>query len=160
MNRRIFVGGALVDVSATAESAAPQKVKPGDIPTITFGKTGIQVSVLAKGGARMDLWPNVAAAAAHVRTFGYPRRDRSSVPVSTPDPPSSTGKRMPDAPSLPRPASIENERASRIWFAFTICTTPCIKEHAIPSRAVPARRVIAGARGHRGAHLQHLLLRR
>jgi hypothetical protein len=49
--------------SARAES---QNVKAGDIPTTTFGKTGIQVSVIAQGGARMDLHPDVQAAAAHV----------------------------------------------------------------------------------------------
>jgi len=46
----------------------PQKVKPGDIPTTIFGKTGIEVSISAQGGARMDLHPDVATAAAHVRT--------------------------------------------------------------------------------------------
>jgi predicted aldo/keto reductase-like oxidoreductase len=39
----------------------------GDIPTTTFGKNGIQVSVIAQGGARMDLHPDIPAAAAHVR---------------------------------------------------------------------------------------------
>jgi len=43
-------------------------MKAGDIPTTTFGKTGIQVSVIAQGGARMDLHPDIRAAAAHVRT--------------------------------------------------------------------------------------------
>src|SRR5437870_2881716 len=42
-------------------------VKAGDIPTTTFGKTGVEVSVIAQGGARMDLHPDVRAAAAHVR---------------------------------------------------------------------------------------------
>jgi predicted aldo/keto reductase-like oxidoreductase len=42
-------------------------VKAGDIPTTTFGKTGVEVSVIAQGGARMDLHPDVQAAAAHVR---------------------------------------------------------------------------------------------
>ena len=58
METQSFGGGAL---------AAPQKVKAGDIPTTTFGKTGVQVSVIAQGGARMDLHPDVQAAAAHVR---------------------------------------------------------------------------------------------
>jgi predicted aldo/keto reductase-like oxidoreductase len=43
-------------------------MKAGDIPTTTLGKTGVQVSVLAQGGARMDLHPDIRAAAAHVRT--------------------------------------------------------------------------------------------
>lgn len=67
MKRRLFVGGALSGVPITAASAAPQKVKAGEIPTTTFGKTGVKVSVIAQGGARMDLHPDVQAAAAHVR---------------------------------------------------------------------------------------------
>lgn len=62
MKRRFFVAGSVV-----AASAAQQKVKAGDIPTTTFGKTGIKVSVIAQGGARMDLHPDVPTAAAHVR---------------------------------------------------------------------------------------------
>lgn len=42
-------------------------MKAGDIPTTRFGKTGIEVSVIAQGGARMDLHPDVQTAAAHVR---------------------------------------------------------------------------------------------
>lgn len=68
MTRRSFAGGALAGVSLTGAFAAPQKVKAGDIPVTTFGKTGIQVSVIAQGGARMDLHPDVQTAAAHVRT--------------------------------------------------------------------------------------------
>ncbi len=37
------------------------------IPTVEFGKTGIQVGMLAQGGARMDLHPDIPTAAAHVR---------------------------------------------------------------------------------------------
>ena len=47
---------------------ASRNVKAGDIPTTTFGKTGIQVSIIAQGGARMDLHPTIQAAATHVRT--------------------------------------------------------------------------------------------
>lgn len=67
MKRRLFVGGAFAGLSITGTFAAPQKVKPGDIPVTTFGKTGVKVSVIAQGGARMDLHPDVEAAAAHVR---------------------------------------------------------------------------------------------
>ena len=38
-----------------------------DIPTPSFGDSGIQVSVIAPGGARMDLHPDVPTAAAPVR---------------------------------------------------------------------------------------------
>jgi predicted aldo/keto reductase-like oxidoreductase len=46
----------------------PPKVKAGDIPTTTFGKTGVKVSVIAQGGARMDLHPDIQTAAAYVRS--------------------------------------------------------------------------------------------
>lgn len=67
MKRRSFVGGAFAGVSIAGASAAPPAVKAGSIPTTTFGKTGIQVSVIAQGGARMDLHPDIPSAAAHVR---------------------------------------------------------------------------------------------
>lgn len=66
MKRRLFVGGVFTGLSATA-AATPQKMKAGDIPVTTFGKSGVKVSVIAQGGARMDLHPTVEAAAAHVR---------------------------------------------------------------------------------------------
>lgn len=67
MRRRSFVGGAFAGVPITGAFAAPQPVKGGDIPTTTFGKTGVKVSVIAQGGARMDLHPDVRTAAAYVR---------------------------------------------------------------------------------------------
>jgi aryl-alcohol dehydrogenase-like predicted oxidoreductase len=67
MKRRSFVGGAFAGASITGAFAAPQNVKAGDIPVTTFGKTGVKVSVIAQGGARMDLHPDVPSAAAHVR---------------------------------------------------------------------------------------------
>ena len=54
-------------IPITGAFASPQKVKAGDIPTTTFGKTGVKVSVIAQGGARMDLHPDIQTAAAHVR---------------------------------------------------------------------------------------------
>ncbi len=54
MDGQTFTGGV---------RAAPPKVKAGDIPTTTFDKTGVTVSVIAQGGARMDLHPEVPAAA-------------------------------------------------------------------------------------------------
>lgn len=67
MKRRLFVGGAFAGLSANRTIAAAQRVKAGDIPVTTFGRTGIKVSVIAQGGARMDLHPDIASAAAHVR---------------------------------------------------------------------------------------------
>jgi len=63
----LFVGGAFAGLSTSRAFAAPRQVKAGDIPVTAFGKTGLKVSVIAQGGARMDLHPDVAAAAAHVR---------------------------------------------------------------------------------------------
>ncbi len=67
MKRRAFVGSALAGASVTGAYAAPPKVKAGDIPTTTFGRTGVTVSVIAQGGARMDLHPDVRSAATHAR---------------------------------------------------------------------------------------------
>ena len=67
MKRRIFVGITFAGLPITGAFAAPAKPKAGDIPTTTFGKTGIKVSVIAQGGARMDLHPDIPTAAAHVR---------------------------------------------------------------------------------------------
>ena len=51
MKRRSLVGGTLAGLPITGEFATPQKVKTGDIPTTTFGKTGVKVSVIAQGGS-------------------------------------------------------------------------------------------------------------
>jgi aryl-alcohol dehydrogenase-like predicted oxidoreductase len=67
MKRRVFVGGAFAGVGLTGAYAQPPKPKSGAIPTREFGKTGVKVSVIAQGGARMDLHPTVVEAAAHVR---------------------------------------------------------------------------------------------
>ena len=52
----------------SSSGVGAQKVKAGDIPTTAFGKTGIEVSIIAQGGARMDLHPSIQAAATYVRT--------------------------------------------------------------------------------------------
>lgn len=67
MRRRVFVGGVFTGVGLTGASAQPPKPKVGGIPMKEYGKTGVKVSVIAQGGARMDLHPTVAEAAAHVR---------------------------------------------------------------------------------------------
>src|SRR5262245_53818835 len=67
MKCRALLGGALAGVSAPGTYAAPAKVKPGDSPMREYGKTGVKVTVIAQGGARMDLHPTIAEAAAHVR---------------------------------------------------------------------------------------------
>ena len=67
MKRRVFVGSAFTGVSLTGAFAHPPKPNAGAVPTRMFGKTGIAVSIIAQGGARMDLHPDVAEAAKHVR---------------------------------------------------------------------------------------------
>ncbi|MGA1995113.1 MAG: aldo/keto reductase [Bryobacteraceae bacterium] len=67
MKRRVFVGGAFAGMALTGADARPPKSKSGDIPTRQFGKTGVKVPIICQGGARMDLFPDVASAAAHVR---------------------------------------------------------------------------------------------
>lgn len=67
MRRRLFVGGAFAAAPISRTFAAPRKAQAGGIPVTPFGKTGIKVSVIAQGGARMDLHPDIPAAAAHVR---------------------------------------------------------------------------------------------
>ena len=67
MKRRRFVGSAVSGASFSGASAAATKSKAGGIPMREFGKTGVKVTVIAQGGARMDLHPTVSAAADHVR---------------------------------------------------------------------------------------------
>ncbi len=67
MKRRTFVGTAFAGLSITGASAKPAKLKSGDIPTRVFGKTGEKLTVFAQGGARMDLFPDIPSASAHVR---------------------------------------------------------------------------------------------
>jgi len=67
MKRRAFLGSALVGLPITSAFAAQSKPKAGDIPTTKLGRTGIEVQVIAQGGARMDLHPDIPSAAKHVR---------------------------------------------------------------------------------------------
>jgi aryl-alcohol dehydrogenase-like predicted oxidoreductase len=67
MKRRVFFATSLAGLPLTGAYAAPPKLKGGDIPTTTLGKSGIAVQVIAQGGARMDLHPDVPSAAKHVR---------------------------------------------------------------------------------------------
>ena len=53
----------------SSSGVGSQKVKASDIPTTTSGKTGMKVSIIAQGGARMDLHTTIQAAATHVRTM-------------------------------------------------------------------------------------------
>jgi len=67
MKRRAFLGSALAGLPLTGAFAAAPKVTAWNIPTTTLGRTGIQVQVVAQGGARMDLHPDIPSAAKFVR---------------------------------------------------------------------------------------------
>ena len=55
MRRRMFLGGVLAGLAATASGAKPPKPKAGDIPRRTFGKTGEKLSVIGQAGGRFPL---------------------------------------------------------------------------------------------------------
>ncbi|MEW5979663.1 MAG: aldo/keto reductase [Acidobacteriota bacterium] len=59
MKRRVFVGGILgatVGGFATRQSpASTRQIKPGDIPTRIFGRTGVRLTVIGQAGGRFPL---------------------------------------------------------------------------------------------------------
>ncbi|HWC00117.1 MAG TPA: aldo/keto reductase [Bryobacteraceae bacterium] len=57
MQRRIFVGGAFAGLPGAA-FARPAKLRAGDIPTRTFGKTGVKLTVIGQAGGRFPLLPD------------------------------------------------------------------------------------------------------
>ena len=67
IRRRIFVGSAFTGLGTAGLYAKPAKIRRGDVPTRVFGRTGVKLSVLAQGGARMDLHPDLESARRLVR---------------------------------------------------------------------------------------------
>src|SRR5512137_2995871 len=67
MRRRAFFGTTLAGLPITGAFAAPPKARAWDVPTTRLGRTGVEVQIIAQGGARMDLHPDIPSAAAHVR---------------------------------------------------------------------------------------------
>lgn len=67
MQRRIFVGGVFAGLGITGLGAKPPKPKAGDIPMRVFGKTGVKLTVVGQGGARLALLRTKEEARAHVR---------------------------------------------------------------------------------------------
>ena len=60
MKRRVFVGSAFAGAGLTgATPGAQSEVRQHSHRE--FGKTGVKVSIIAQGGARMDLHPTVAS---------------------------------------------------------------------------------------------------
>ncbi len=65
MLRRHFVGAVFAGLSLRAPQ--PPKPKAGDIPRRAFGKTGVELTVIGQGGARLALLRDYERGAAHVR---------------------------------------------------------------------------------------------
>jgi uncharacterized protein len=55
MKRRVFVGSALAGTGLAMRRSAHAAVKPGDIPTRAFGKTGVKLTVIGLAGGRFPL---------------------------------------------------------------------------------------------------------
>ncbi len=67
MKRRTFAGAVFSGLGLTSLYARPAKPKAGDVPRRVFGKTGVEVSVIGQGGARMKLLRTKEEARAHLR---------------------------------------------------------------------------------------------
>ena len=67
IGRRTFVGTVFTGLGITGMSAQPPKPKVGDTPMRVFGKTGVKLTVVGQGGARLALLRTKDAARAHVR---------------------------------------------------------------------------------------------
>jgi len=58
MERRTFVGGAFAGLGTSTAFARPAKVREGDIPMRTFGKTGVKLTIVGQAGGRFPLVGN------------------------------------------------------------------------------------------------------
>ncbi len=67
IRRRSFVGTAFAGLGINGLSAQAPKPKAGDVPMRPFGKTGVKLSVVGQGGARLALLRTKEAARQHVR---------------------------------------------------------------------------------------------
>jgi predicted aldo/keto reductase-like oxidoreductase len=67
MRRRTFIGTAFASLGLTGLYAQPPKPKAGTIPMREFGKTGIRLTVVGQGGARLALLRNKEKAKSHVQ---------------------------------------------------------------------------------------------
>jgi predicted aldo/keto reductase-like oxidoreductase len=67
MKRRNFVGAVFSGMSITGLSAQAPRPKAGATPRREFGRTGVKLTVVGQGGARLALLRTKEAARAHVR---------------------------------------------------------------------------------------------
>jgi predicted aldo/keto reductase-like oxidoreductase len=67
VGRRSFTGAIFAGLGITGLSARAPKVKAGATPTREFGNTGVKLTVIGQGGARLALLRTKEAARPHVR---------------------------------------------------------------------------------------------
>jgi uncharacterized protein len=67
IGRRTFVGGVFAGLGITGLGAKPPKPRAGHVPMRVFGKTGVKLSVIGQGGARLALLRTKERARAQVR---------------------------------------------------------------------------------------------
>ncbi len=67
IKRRAFVGAAFTSLGITGLYARAPKPRSGDIPMRTFGKTGVKLTIIGQGGARLALLRTKEQAGAHLR---------------------------------------------------------------------------------------------
>ena len=67
MRRRTFVGAAFAGLGITGLYARPPKPKAGSVPMRAFGKTGVKLTVVGQGGARLALLRTKERARVHVQ---------------------------------------------------------------------------------------------
>jgi predicted aldo/keto reductase-like oxidoreductase len=67
LRRRRFIGAAFAGLGITGLSAQAPKPKAGATPMREFGRTGVKLTVVGQGGARLALLRTKEAARAHVR---------------------------------------------------------------------------------------------
>lgn len=67
VGRRTFIGAAFAGLGITGLSARPPRPAAGATPMREFGKTGVKLTVIGQGGARLALLRTKEAARAHAR---------------------------------------------------------------------------------------------
>jgi len=67
MRRRTFIGAVFSGLSITGLNAKPPEPRVGDIPKRPFGRTGVSLTVIGQGGARLELMRKREDARAHVK---------------------------------------------------------------------------------------------
>ena len=67
LRRRTFVGAAFAGLGITGLSAQSPKPMAGGTPMREFGRTGVKLTVIGQGGARLALLRTKESARAHVR---------------------------------------------------------------------------------------------